>query len=402
MLLVTARTLSDRANAQFLVFWALFSFVAGTLTGMQTEATRAVSAAMLPEARRPAKPVRVVPASLAIGAGVAAIVLATSPLWAEHVFGGSIGAAVGQQPWLLVFLVAAAAVVYAGHVATGGVLSGRREWLPFSGLIMTEAIGRLAIVAVAGIGGLGLIGVEVGAAIPAALWILLVTAVPVYRRALSAVGDTTTRAYISRALQTMAAAAASAALITSFPFIVALVRPAGSHEELSAAFQMGLSLTRAPMLIPLAAYSTVIVTYFVNNRAKGVRALLRYLPAVLGLGVVAAALVAWAGPWVLRIFRPSYVLTPMTMALMTFAAVLIAILSVTGSAVLALDKHAWFLGGWLAALAVAVACLLGPWPIETRSLIALFAGPPIGIAIHLVAIQIEARALRRTAAQGRA
>jgi hypothetical protein len=67
------------------------------------------------------------------------------------------------------------------------------------------------------------------------------------------------------------------------------------------------------------------------------------------------------------------------------AAGLVALLTLSGAASLALERHAVYVVGWVAATAVTVTVLLLPGSMETRTVVALVAGPLVGIPVHLLA-----------------
>ena len=59
-------------------------------------------------------------------------------------------------------------------------------------------------------------------------------------------------------------------------------------------------------------------------------------------------------------------------------------LMITGVAVLAMERHGWYVAGWLVASAVAFSVLfVGPWPVITSVIVALFAGPLAGALVHV-------------------
>ena len=43
--------------------------------------------------------------------------------------------------------------------------------------------------------------------------------------------------------------------------------------------------------------------------------------------------------------------------------------------------------GWIGATLASTLLLLLPWPLETRTVVALLCGPLVGIAVHLVALR---------------
>jgi hypothetical protein len=80
------------------------------------------------------------------------------------------------------------------------------------------------------------------------------------------------------------------------------------------------------------------------------------------------------------------------LATLTFAASLLALLTLTGIAVLSVGAHRAYALGWLAATAVGVCILLLPATIDARVAASLLTGPVVGVAIHVAAIS---RATRR-------
>ena len=80
--------------------------------------------------------------------------------------------------------------------------------------------------------------------------------------------------------------------------------------------------------------------------------------------------------------------------MLTFASAFMGALIITGVAVLSLERHGWYVAGWLTATAVAFA-VLGVMPrlvgVDVHSVVvtALFAGPLAGAAVHLVALRLR-------------
>ena len=62
--------------------------------------------------------------------------------------------------------------------------------------------------------------------------------------------------------------------------------------------------------------------------------------------------------------------------------VLVAVLTNSGAATVALDRHGVYLAGWLVATAVSALVLLAPGSLDSRVLSSLVAGPLAGIAVH--------------------
>ena len=175
------------------------------------------------------------------------------------------------------------------------------------------------------------------------------------------------------------AAGVSALLLVGYPVLLQVTT---SDEVFASAapIMLAVSLCRAPLLVPLGAYQNVVVT---KVAAHGVRALVPVLVGLAGLTVV-GALAAWPiGPWALRIVNPDYHLDGPVFAGLVLGAGLVALLTVTGAAAIALDHHTVYLAGWLAATAATVAMLLLPWDLEARVVASLLVGPTVGVVVHL-------------------
>jgi hypothetical protein len=118
--------------------------------------------------------------------------------------------------------------------------------------------------------------------------------------------------------------------------------------------------------------------------AHGVRAL---VPVLVGLGGITAvgALAAWpVGPWALRLVNPDYHVDGPVFAGLVLGAGLVAVLTMTGAAAVALDHHTVYLAGWIAATVTTVGVLLVPGMLEARVVTSLLVGPAVGVLVHLV------------------
>jgi O-antigen/teichoic acid export membrane protein len=154
---------------------------------------------------------------------------------------------------------------------------------------------------------------------------------------------------------------------------------------------LAVTLTRAPLLVPMTAMQGNLIAYFVDHAARHRGARLRALvkPAavimVVGFpGILAAGLL---GPWLLRVaFGPQYQTSGTLLAWLTAAAVSIAVLTLTGSATVAAALHRAYALGWVAATVAAAGLLTLPLDLATRTVVALLCGPLVGIAVHLAAL----------------
>ena len=100
------------------------------------------------------------------------------------------------------------------------------------------------------------------------------------------------------------------------------------------------------------------------------------------------------GPWLLRVgFGPHYDASSALLAWLTAAALAIAMLTLTGAATVAAALHRAYSLGWVSATVASGLLLLVPLPLQTRTVVALFCGPLVGIGVHLAALARAGRYL---------
>ncbi len=377
VLLVVARALDPVANADFLVFWALLFACFGVLGGVQNEATRAVRVARTTPPGAGSR-ARVLPVALLIGATLGAVLLVTAPAWAQSLF--------GSHAAILTVTLTLAVIAFSGHSAVAGALSGAGAWPVYARLVGTEAVVRFLLVGAVALVGVRLVGVEIASAGAAATWIGFFALSSRARAAQHADADVDTRDYLRRTAQAMLASAASAALLVGFPVLLRLTTPT-QEFALAAPLILAVSMTRAPLIMPLTAYQGVAITHFLSRRHEGVKPLARIGGAILGVGLIGAILAAALGPWIMRtLFGAAYDVNGLLLGALTGAAALLAVLTLTGAAVLALDRHRAYAAGWGLATLTTCSVLLLPLDLEPRVVLALALGPLVGIAVHAVAL----------------
>jgi O-antigen/teichoic acid export membrane protein len=148
---------------------------------------------------------------------------------------------------------------------------------------------------------------------------------------------------------------------------------------------LAVTLTRAPLLVPLTAMQGNLIAHFVDNRR--LRALLTPALVLAGLGTLAVVAAGLLGPWLLRtLFGPEYAATGALLAWLTAGAVTIAFLTLTGAATVAAALHRAYAVGWVSATVAAALLLLLPLDLQTRTIVALMCGPLVGIVVHLAAL----------------
>jgi len=121
---------------------------------------------------------------------------------------------------------------------------------------------------------------------------------------------------------------------------------------------------------------------------------MRVVGLITGVGLVGALAAYLVGPALLRLlFGPGYDVSGAILAGLTVAATLLALLTFSGSAVLALGRHASYALGWLVAIAVSAATLLLPIALADRTLLSLVLGPAAGLVAFAVVLAPWLRAV---------
>jgi O-antigen/teichoic acid export membrane protein len=127
--------------------------------------------------------------------------------------------------------------------------------------------------------------------------------------------------------------------------------------------------------------------HFVDQRDRRLRSLIAPVTVLAVLGAAAVLVAGLLGPWLLRTaFGPDYELDGALLAWFTTAAVMIALLTLTGAATVAAAQHRAYAAGWIGATLASTLLLLLPVPLETRTVVALLCGPLVGIAVHAAAL----------------
>ena len=357
----------------FLAYWGLFFACTGVIDGITHETTRAVAASRTDGKQGRANPWRL---GATLG-GVALALVAVCGLF-------FMGAIVPPDPSAATALLAFGLLSYAFQAVLSGVLSGAGLWSRYAALVALDSGVRLVLALLTLLFGGGLREFMVITVVGALSWIVILATDPV-RVTL----DVDRATFVRRVLSAMAASGASAALITGFPTAVSAAFPDDPETSLAvAAIANAVMLTRAPVLMPLQRFQSALVVRFVEKRERIYAALAAPIGAVLTLGVVGFAAAWLIGPWILRLaFKPELFVAGLTLGLLTFASAFMGMLMITGVAVLALEKHAFYVAGWVVATLTAFAVLfLAPWGVATAVVVALFAGPIAGALVHLAGL----------------
>lgn len=324
----------------------------------------------------------------ATGTSVAVVVIvaASLPLWAPSGLGSA------YLPLALPLLLGVGVFVFMATV--NGSLAGSDSWTGVAFIIGLDGLLRLGTV------GLALLWTDdpvwLAWMVVAPLPVTLVVAGVLFHRSIRgsmALADRY-RTLSWNVVRTMTASAGSAMLITGFPLLLAIVATDREQRAL-APLILAITLTRAPLLMPLSAFQGFLVVQFAKKAAAQWRLVVTLAGVLAGIGAVGAVLAWWIGPGILKtLFGPAFALDGGVLASLVAAAGAISALYITGPAVLARGAHASYALGWIGAVVVALLSVNLSGDLTTRAVLALTLGPVSGVFIHLVCLLMIGRGRR--------
>jgi hypothetical protein len=251
--------------------------------------------------------------------------------------------------------------------------------------MVTDAVIRVAVAVATFVIGWGLVGFLWATVAGAMAWLIMIVASPTTRAAARLLTPGNTATFLRGAAHSITAAGASAILVMGFPVLLK-----ATSNELGAdggVVILAVTLTRAPLLVPLTAMQGNLIAHFVDERTERLRALIAPAALVGGIGALGVLAAGLVGPWLLRVgFGADYYAGGALLAWLTAAAVAIAMLTLTGAATVAAAMHRAYALGWVGATVASTLLLLLPLPLETRTVVALLCGPLVGIGVHLGAL----------------
>ena len=379
---IAAKALTPGEYVDFMVFWGLFFALTGLIDGLMQETTRGVTA----ETGHSPRTEKAQPFRLAgrFGAVFAVIALVSSPLWASQV-------SPDNEVWGIV-LFALGLASFAFQAILCGLISATSRWAHFAWLIAIDSGIRLTLALLAWWAGWGILAFLLITVIGAATWGGFVLFSPSVRSLLPLFSDVSPSHFISRSIKAMLASGANAVLITGFPVLLRFTTDRSASAAILAGTITAVTLTRAPLLVPLQRFQPALIVHFTKNRHHVLRTTMHPMAAIViiaAIGGVAAWLIGQ--PIMALLFDEDYLVSPVALGLLTLASGGTALLMVTGSAALAAERHNLYWLGWAAATAAAIMILFVDASPDLRAVLALGLGPLTGVAIHLGVLAVGVR-----------
>lgn len=363
---------------QFSVFWSTTFLLVSMLSGLQQEVSRAV---------RPVTEGEHVPTRLTHGtkrtstqtlfgaAGVVALVTliavpASSPAWVAALFPEH------SIPFIGAMTLALVGYVFIATLSGQFYGLGSFEWAAATTIL--DAGLRAACVIGVLLLGLGLVPVAYGVAVPFGVAALIIWSFSGRRFSGKYYVDVALGKLLKNSAQAMLAALATGVLISGLPTMLRLTSfDLGDHAL--ASLILALTLTRAPIVIPLLALQSYLIVGYRNApQTAGMRAIKLAL-GVLTLAALLAVLAGFIGPTVMQaVYGPERTLAGTHLALVVFSGGVTAMLCVVAPALLAQGKHALFLISWVMSAVATILFLLFTPHTLLATVLSIAAGPLLG------------------------
>ncbi|TFC55227.1 hypothetical protein E3O68_07135 [Cryobacterium sp. TMB3-1-2] len=384
VMLLAVRALGSSGYAVFGVFWSSLFLIVGILFGIQQETTRATAVETelraVAESGKTAPPVRRRPRrslwvfAALVAAGVVAVVLVSGIWWAP--------ATLGAEHAGLVLQVAIGAGANVFVATLSGVFAGAHRWRHLAAVIGLDGIFRFAAVVGA---------VLVGGDLQELAWAVILPfplslAVVVLASPRTTMSISWTSLGFGRLLvnsgHTVIAATAMALIVNGFPMVLAFFGHPEQQDELGSLI-LAITFTRAPVLVPLFALQSYLITRFTTSPLSPWR-LIGQTFAVIGIAMatLGGATALWGRVAFDWISRGDFLLSSAALVPLVVSSGVIGALCVTGAALVARGQHREYAAGWIVAAVVSIVVLFIPLSLETRAALALSTGPLVGLTVQ--------------------
>lgn len=348
---IAARALGTENYTEFAAFWGLFFAVTGGIDGLQQEVARAGGENLG----------LLWIASGFIGLLGGGIIWLVVPPWMPILVGETNASGAG-------FLLFLGIVSYSFQAATLGFLSTSCQWGKYAGLITLDSFIRLVLAFIAWAAGWKLVAFLIVTVIGALTWVF-------YFPGWGKISHLGLGSFLRKTLPAISGAGANSLLIVGFPALATLAL--GNTPQLSVML-LGLTVVRAPIMIPVQRFQTAMIVAFSRRKAR----LTVIAIAVILLGLLEAVVLWGIGPWIIpTIFGADFSPTREDLLLLALASTGTGLLTVTGAYSLARGHHTAYSCGWLTATITAFFSLK---PFLLGIPHALLAASLVGMLIHLV------------------
>lgn len=369
--------LTERDYIAFSVVWSTVYLCGAAMTGVQQEVARAARPRRTPDAPT-------IPTSLrtfTLLAAVPVLVVSTGlAVWLSQT-SVSVPAAA---------LVATLGVALVGYLLTSvlaGVLYGLHLWRLVATLVVVDAVLRALLLGVALVLRLPPVWLATAIAVPFGLAVLVTWLLARSRVVGGFALDVSLRALSGNVVSTVGSSASSGLMISGLPLVLGIAG-AGEPESVVGALIMAITLSRAPIIVPVVALQSFLISAVFRDRGSAAPGrMLVLLAGAAGATAVLSVLAGLIGPTVIEVVSAgAFSVSAATMATIVASAGAVALMSVTGAALVGARRHVANLLGWGAAAAATVMCVLVPGDFTVRVLVALAVPAVLGLALHVVAL----------------
>lgn len=357
----------------FSVFWSAAHLGVAALGGIQQELTRAT---------QPARDDDVARSRLrSFALGCAAVVVPAVLLFSVFAASGIFASAPTELGlWLMVGAL--------GSLATAllnGLLYGLSLWPFVAWLTIVDICLRGFLVVGAMLLGLPATMMAAAVAIPfgiAAAMIWLASRARVTRR--YTIDAAPTRLALN-SVGTVIAALATGVIVTGLPVLLRTAITDLDAAELGGRIAV-ITITRAPLIIPILGLASFLIVAFRAGRTWPT--LVKYGSIVLAVSCAASVLAYVIGPASIALISGGkYQIGPLLSSAVVLSAGLVALLGITGPALVASSRQLVHACGWVTA-AISTAVLLHvPVGPDERIILALLVAPIAGLAVHLLGLR---------------
>ena len=360
---------------QFASFWSVTFLLVSMVSGMQQEITRATGKFTSQTLISPPhvngsfrKSMSIIALNLSIGAVFVVVflsVFAGEKLFDAHTLSMTIAMFIAVIGYIAVALIS-------------GVFYGAEAYGLAAMTTGVDAFLRFLIVFSAAALGLGVDVLAFGVAIPFGVTAIFMWLVSRNKFKHQLHLDTTASKILFNGIQVMLAALASGALISGLPAMLAVIST-GIRVDTLASIVLTLTLTRAPLVIPLLALQSFLVVNYQKLGLKSKQRASALFLVILATSVLIAGVGWLVGPGAMKlVYGTSFVLSNESFFLIVLSGGTTAALAAISPVLLARNKHLHYLLSWAISVAVTLIGLFLAAESVPISLLAIVLGPVVG------------------------